>query len=580
MLKKVVGFERQLTVLFFLVLWAYLLIRAYNVFYIHDEIVSKWIYMVDWNFIPGSGYIDANNHFLCSFLGGLFLKVFNSDAMLVVRLGSVLAFPLYFWSSYGLRKFFTNKANFYALLIGLNCTALIVEYFGFARGYGISFAFLMLGMQQMLAYFDNSKKQALFISTMAWSVAIGANLTLIPFTAAALILLIVFALKGKSKGWTLLPLIGLVPLIYFVNYSFQLQGLGKLYYGGDLGFFETTIHTLTPHLWWIQHRVLDVFLVLLTLLVSINLGLQYWKTRRIFDPTTLFSFFFLLAIGNIFGQQWFLGINYPEDRTALYLVFFFLGAIFFTIDAITKRSIFSMGYIILTIAVFGFHVNLTHSLLHQGEHLDPKNVSLIPREVKGTPPSTGGRWAMENELNRTLRHPIRMFQLTELNSDTLVDYMVSTIERRPNLYKWYHPIYTDKISRQSLFERNQFLERTETNQTEQELFGDGEFFNLITAGFSSPQLLRVSGQINELKLTSDIHFVFASKDTVSGTNYSYEALSIVHNARIRKDNSIQFDFSYALPHSEGANQFTVYLWNRKNAKLSGKIKAEVYRLGD
>lgn len=202
MLNRIARFEKQLVALFFIVLWAYFIVRACTVFYMHDEIVTKWIYMVDWNFIPGNGYVDANNHFLSSFLGGLFLKLFNSDAMLVIRLGSVLTFPLYFWSIYGFRKFFNNKVNFYALLVGLSCTALIVEYFGLARGYGISFAFSMAGMHQLLRYFNGFGNRALLFSTLAWLMAICANLTLIPFCAAALILLIVFALKGKSKLWT------------------------------------------------------------------------------------------------------------------------------------------------------------------------------------------------------------------------------------------------------------------------------------------------------------------------------------------------------------------------------------------
>ncbi|MFT5858543.1 MAG: hypothetical protein ACI865_000631 [Flavobacteriaceae bacterium] len=580
MFKEIARFEKQLVMLFFIALWSYLIVRAANVFFIHDEIVTKWVYMVDWNFIPGTGYVDANNHFLSSFLGGLFMRLFNSDSLLVVRLGSVLAFPLYFWSVFGLRKFFSNKVNFYALLIGLSCTALIVEYFGLARGYGISFAFLLAGMQQMLSYINGAGSRSLTFSVLAWLLAICANLTLIPFAASALIIMFVFALKGKSKGWIILPLLGFIPLAYFINYSFQLQGLGKLYYGGEVGFIESTIHSLTPHIWNVQHLLLDVLLIIISLFIGFVFVRNYWKNKRLFAPTTLFSLFFLLAIGNIFGQQWLLGINYPEDRTALYLVIFFLGAIFFTIDAITKRSGFSIGYMILTIGLFGFNFNITHSILHQGEQLDPNNVSLIPNEVNSTPPSTGGRWAMENEMNRMLKLPMRMFQLTDKTSDTLVDYMVYTLARRPDLDRYYHPIYTDVISGQTLFERNNFLERTEISRIDHELFGNGEFFDLKTSGYSSPQLIRISGQLNEIDDESDIYFVFSSKDTLSGIDYNYEAISIVHNGVIRKDNSIGFDFSYALPHGMGANQFTVYLWNRKEAKLSGKIKTQVYRLGD
>lgn len=572
--------EKQFVALFFLLLWTYLIIRACNVFYIHDEIVTKWTYMVNWNFLPGSGYIDANNHFLTSFFGGLFLRLFNSDAMLIIRLSSILSFPLFFWSIVGMRSFFRNRVNYYALLIGLTCTAFLLEYFAFARGYGMSFAFLVAAMLQMMKLFRTSHKAALILATIFWSLAICANLTLIPFGSAAAGLMLFFTIKNRMKFWIFIPLIVVLPLAYLVNYSFLLQDLGKLYSGGEEGFFVTTIHTLTPYIWGVKNVALDIVLVLVTLFIGFRLLQVYWKERIIFDPKTFFALFLFLAIGNILAQHLIFGINYPSDRTALYLYVFFVGALVFTIDHATKSVFYSLGYSALTLVIFLIHFNIDYSILHKWEHVDEKLVSLIPDEIRGTPPTTGGRWAMENEMNRTLGLPVRMFQVVNSEYDTLVDYMIYTSARRPDIYKWYHPVYTEKVSGQTLFERNHFLSRTKTYKLERGLYGNDEFFSIESASFSSPKLVRISGQMNELTPQSDMHFVFSTKDTVSGEQLTYEAMSLVCNSKIRHDNSIRFDFSYAFPNVKEANQFDVYLWNPEGGNLSGVIDIEVFRLGD
>ena len=95
-LQKKDSSESLLVGALFVFLWVYLIIRANTVFYVHDEIVTKWAYMISWNPFPYQGYIDANNHFLNSLLGGLFIRLFKSDSMWVVRLPNILSFPLFF----------------------------------------------------------------------------------------------------------------------------------------------------------------------------------------------------------------------------------------------------------------------------------------------------------------------------------------------------------------------------------------------------------------------------------------------------------------------------------------------------
>lgn len=143
MIGKKFNNEQLLLAAIFVLLWAYIIVRAFTVFFIHDEIVTKWCYVIDWNAFPNQGFVDANNHFLTSFLAGLFVRLFDSESMFIMRLGSVLAFPIYFWSIYRLKPLFRQKWNFYGLLIGLVCATFLIEFFSLARGYGLSLAFFV-----------------------------------------------------------------------------------------------------------------------------------------------------------------------------------------------------------------------------------------------------------------------------------------------------------------------------------------------------------------------------------------------------------------------------------------------------
>ena len=142
-IRKLSNPDLLIPVLLFTILWVYLIIRAAIVPPVSDEVVTKWSYMISWNPWPYHGYIDANNHFLNSLLGGLFIRLFNSDNLLIVRLPNLLAFPLYFWSAFSFRIYITRKINFYLLLILLTFSTFIIEFFGIARGYGISMALLL-----------------------------------------------------------------------------------------------------------------------------------------------------------------------------------------------------------------------------------------------------------------------------------------------------------------------------------------------------------------------------------------------------------------------------------------------------
>ncbi|NVK64371.1 MAG: hypothetical protein HWE22_07270 [Flavobacteriales bacterium] len=562
----------------FVLLWAYLFVRSYTVFFVHDEIVTFWMYVVHWNPIPSHGFIDANNHFLLSLIAGGFTRLFQSESIFVVRLGSVLAFPIYFWSTFRLKILFQEKWNFISFLLLLVTTPFLIDFFGLARGYGLALAFLLFSLQQVVFHFRFGSKWTLFGACLGWLLAVYASLTLLPFALLGVGLLVLFVLKNRSY-------LGLIPLVvativlgYFADYSFLLKELGKLYYGGTEGFFQNTIHTLTFYLWQVKGVWLDVVLVAMSGFILFVTVRAYLKSKSLFQSELLIPLFFLLSVVSILLQHWVLGVNYPEDRAASYLVVFFFGALMLCIDQFTRKKYFGLGITAFSAVLFLATMNFTHSVNFEHEHLNEKLVRLIPDEVKGIPPTTSGYWNMENELTRRLDLPLRVYQRNDQPFDTLADYMV--YYPKPTLLKTYEVVRKDEVSDLALLKRKHLLNRTKVDELSVELLSGAEFQTVYSDELSESTIIRCKGEIGRLTLEHEVFLVFVSEDTISKQQFTYEAVPFVRNKKIGKEGKMKFDFSYVLNARPDANACTVYIWNQRLDALEGKLELEMYHLSE
>lgn len=572
--------EFRLSFLLFLLLWVYLFIRSYTVFYVHDEIVTKWSYIVHWNPFPNQGAIDANNHFLLSLLAGFFTRLFNSDSIFVIRLGSVLAFPIYFWSAYRMRPFFKQKWNFYGLLIALTTSSFLIEFFGLARGYGLALAFLMFAMQQMSVYFSLSSKKALIGALIGWLLAVYASLTLLPIMLFGVLLLGFYTVRNKSYRWVLPILFMLVPIGYFIRYTFSLKELGKLYYGGTEGFFPATVHSITRFLWNLEGPWLDIILVSFMGFIGFVSFKLFWKTKNICQPRNLFALFLFAGLGSIFVQHWLLDVNYPEDRTALYLIVFFFGALFFALDEFEKLiwpGMISVGF---SFILFAFTFNFTHSTHWISEHLDEEIVRKIPISVLGTPPTTGGRLNIENDLTRQLNLPFRVYQDISSKHDTLADFLIFVPNRRPEFTSIYDIAHLDPISGQALLKRKRFLKRRKSLEVDHAVMGEAEFQTMHSAKLERAMVLRCSGKLENMTVKKEVFIVFSSEDSLTKQLYTYEMIPMIRNTKLNDHGELTFDFSYAMNALDGANSYAAYIWNQNREQVGGNIKLEVYKIVD
>lgn len=310
-------------------LFVYLLIRALNLSFTHDEALSYEI-------ITGNKLLvnTANNHFLNTWLMSTCSKLLGNLEW-SLRLPNLLSFLLY--AVYAFKLLAKTKLN-YLYLLGTALFFLnpfIYDFFALARGYGLSLGFMMPALYYYLRIKEHRDPVPTFffdfIRSMFFAVlALYANFALINFTIALLLLFcmdVVFTIRLQSgfggKQFLLFMLIAALVLLAMTPAIQQLSHLkkaGELYFGAES--FDQTISSLVersfygaPYPAWFA-TTLHWFL---KLLLPIGLALVIYK--RNFDSTfTKLTLLLVIILGGLFIEHHFFTALYPLGRTGLFLL--------------------------------------------------------------------------------------------------------------------------------------------------------------------------------------------------------------------------------------------------------------------
>ncbi|MBL4707658.1 MAG: hypothetical protein JKY48_04370 [Flavobacteriales bacterium] len=520
--------------------------------------------MLDWNPFPYKGYIDANNHFLNSLLGGFFVRLFNSEAMWVCRLANVLIFPVFYWSVVGFRKFFKEKSSYLLLLVSLTCTVFLLDFFSLARGYGLAWGFLLLALISTANYIENKLFKSLAWAVMSWILCVYANLSLITVSLIGMTLLQVLSIQQRKRGQIILIASSFILLSGAIYYALFLQEIGKLYLGNESDFIATTLHNLSTLLFSIEHLSIDIVVVSVFALVIIKCTKSIYNNRFEIKVNHLFYIFLSLSVLAIFAQNFLLSVNFPEDRSATFLVIFFYGSISFLIDQARFKRI-SQAISSILFLFFIAQVNLTHTRTYYYEHMDKELISLIPPLTEGIPTSTGGRfWSMDNELIKVEKLPAYTFQLSGFREDTLTDYIIHLPELRPFIEKVYSKIHEDQISGLALYKRKEFLKRRKLYGFGKGVNSKQEYIQLHKEPIVTPCFIRITGNLNELDFYDQMNVVLVAQDSLSGKDYFGKAFSLLERIAADETGNISFDFTYTIKKSP----------KQTNLKYSFTIKSD------
>lgn len=484
-----------------IILWIFLILRALLVPILHDEIATYWFYINTGNYLPFSFKADsdaANNHVLNSLLTRLFYLIFGYSPI-VLRMANLLFVPVYCFYAYKIADALKNK---YLALLFWFCLLFIhpiVEFLALSRGYGMSFALLLGCLWYLIKVMKASKAIDYLLVLIFLTGSVSANLSLMStaLIIIGLLIITIIIINGKIPDKILklciVSIAGLLPISFFVVYSFALQKGGALYYGQHDGFWIQSVNTLMKALFENQGHLLRLLLFIYFILILIMLAMYLSKhfSFTIFRHAVLV--FPLLLIGNIFAVfllDYFFNVNFPEDRSGFYFYYFFIGSIFFLTDKFAEnynfRRITWIAIPFLLIPIHSaFAANLTHIAVYKEDRVPVRFYEKLREKSESMPEvatlgSYKGRilvMAYHNYLNNG---NVGISHITDYPS-LVPDFQVVKPGEFAAWNLYYNSIDYDKVSGYHLLERKNKLQRhtiSEVKVIPTNGYFSGEYFNL------------------------------------------------------------------------------------------------------
>jgi hypothetical protein len=361
--------ERIVLFALFVAIWSYLWLKSILAPMSHDELATFYHFIQHTAFLPFFCHLDANNHVLNSALTSLFYILFGNSPF-VLRLANLLSFIPYFYFAVKLSTHLKSGIIRWVFIITLSTSAGLIEFFALCRGYGMSMAFLLGSIYYLMQIFKTNQTKYFLLCLLLALLAFAANLTLlVSFLIIFVWILSHYILKFNSGFRRNLTLIlaylfmAIIPIAVFLKYIFLLQKTGALYYGNLSGFWQLSIHSISFMFTGIASPFFPyLFLVLFIciLLIFILIIFKEKITNLFFDPAMIFFMLLCLNIISILLMGKVMKVNYPEDRTGLYLFPYFIGSLCFLSDKAILLSKKNWILILLFPLVF-FPVNLIYS---------------------------------------------------------------------------------------------------------------------------------------------------------------------------------------------------------------------------
>lgn len=382
--------------------FVYVLLRAINLSFVHDEAVSFFEYARTGSFQPGFGHWDAGNHLLNSLFGRIsYLTIGMSPGAL--RAGSVLCFVLYavyIWKLGAMvHHMLVRNCMRYALLL----TPFVLDFFSLFRGYGPALAFGSMGLYYLMRFATSAKWRHAYTALFGLVVAGFSSLSMVLLAAVVMVLLGAMAIahggswSNRLKQLAGLALLGAPALSYLLWYGQELGSRGMLYHGSKAGLFEGTLASVSRLVLGADSTVV---LWLLVALLGLSAAIAALPLRSwIQPPISPLRALLLCLIGELVGRTalWSIsGILYPIDRVALHLIPLYLIVLGLAMDKAAERrpviSVLSLAYLVFPVRVF-MGLNLQGTMLWPEESVSDGLIQALEvRQVRSERPLVISCW--------------------------------------------------------------------------------------------------------------------------------------------------------------------------------------------
>ncbi len=383
-------------------LW-YVLYKASHTSFTHDESYT-YTHYVHQAFMDIISYKTpyTNNHILNT----VFMKyceAFFGSSELILRLPNIMAFIIYsFFTVLLFYKFCPKLVLPFYLILALNPH--LLDFFTLARGYGLSFAFLMMSLYYLSSYFISKQNKHLILFNASAFLAVMSNFSLLNYYVAALIVynIVLFILSKldalnnpyhfyKQNKINLIALVISGMVLY--EPLRRISKMNLLDFGGKNGFLEDTVSTAVYSLFYemnVTDFYLTIFKILILLTVAITFILIFLKIIKkdlafFQSQITLVTIHLILMAMVVITimQHVFLGNDFYIHRFALFFYPLFMSNLAFLIIYFYNRGLKKTGTLIgvLLAGLLIFNLYTNYNLNYYKDWKYDKDTKLVMQQL-------------------------------------------------------------------------------------------------------------------------------------------------------------------------------------------------------
>jgi len=344
----------------------------------HDESITYLHYVkMDYASIVAYNEPYTNNHILNTILMKIAATLFGAQEW-ALRIPNLIALLVYLFFAYKLVKKIIPTFYLPGFIL-LLANPYLIDFFGLARGYGLSISCMIMCIYYFLCAIESSKWQDILLFNLAAMLAIYSNFALIDFYVAVLVIYNVFLLNSyisSGKRFTV--------SVFFrknaINISFaiattlilwepirKISGPHMLDFGGKSGLVANTISSLiTSALYNISLPAIFVVCASWLLFTLIIITFLFWIVQYMKQGARmLIKYRYLISINSILLiifsemeiQHIVLGTDFFIERFALFLFPLFIIQVLLLLQLLIASKINIVGSILQTVLVICLVVN-------------------------------------------------------------------------------------------------------------------------------------------------------------------------------------------------------------------------------
>lgn len=320
--------EKAAFIIIALLSTAYVLARLIINPLVNDEAYTFIYFIFSERFIPffEDTLVSANNHYLNSLLGWLFYKVLGIDPF-VLRLPNFLAYLAFLFYNYRIGKDLFNTHLRIGFWLFTLATPILLEFFTYARGYGLSLGLLSGAIYHLSKSLHNDNIEKDWKSITLLVLAVSANLNLIYCLPAWLLFYFIHCYGKMSRNLLLINFsVRIMPFLVLGWTAWQLKKQNALYFGTNEGLLASLASLLQMMLGYGNKVLAALVLLMLVVVIFWLLYIGFRDTR--FSFAQIMTLFLAASLFGTWLQALLLGGLMPIQRALIHWYYLIIITLF------------------------------------------------------------------------------------------------------------------------------------------------------------------------------------------------------------------------------------------------------------